>query len=343
MSYLGSSAAPIPVAFAGQQGQAYNGGTNTFTLSRAVARTLDIDLIVNNVVQSPYDGSYTVSGNVVTTAETVSAGVGNVYVIFRDAPVGSFAPIDGSVTPAKLDRSYVPTAGGTMTGPLIAPGLRAAGTPALGFQASSWFIQQEDSIIARSYVCGPDASTYGQWSAYIAKSTGSPLEMIRLGQDGRVFVPQGQLAFPATQNPSSDANTLDDYEEGTWTPVATRVTTAPSVSYGRQVGTYIKIGRMVYANFEIQLTAIATNGAGYNAISGLPFPISSANAAWFDIGGGMKYNTAFSISDTVKLSGGGGQGANAVCFLPAGRSTSEVNENWQPGYVTATIVYQTTA
>ena len=26
------------------------------------------------------------------------------------------------------------------------------------------------------------------------------------------------IAFPATQNASSDANTLDDYEEGTWTP-----------------------------------------------------------------------------------------------------------------------------
>ena len=29
----------------------------------------------------------------------------------------------------------------------------------------------------------------------------------------------GQITFPTTQVPSSDANTLDDYEEGTWTPV----------------------------------------------------------------------------------------------------------------------------
>src|ERR1035437_2045665 len=28
----------------------------------------------------------------------------------------------------------------------------------------------------------------------------------------------GQIKFPASQNASSDANTLDDYEEGTWTP-----------------------------------------------------------------------------------------------------------------------------
>src|SRR4051794_8182039 len=28
----------------------------------------------------------------------------------------------------------------------------------------------------------------------------------------------GQIKFPGTQNPSADANTLDDYEEQAWTP-----------------------------------------------------------------------------------------------------------------------------
>ena len=30
--------------------------------------------------------------------------------------------------------------------------------------------------------------------------------------------PYSSIIFPATQNASSDVNTLDDYEEGTWTP-----------------------------------------------------------------------------------------------------------------------------
>jgi hypothetical protein len=110
MSYIGSSAAPLPVAFAGMQGQSFNGGTNTFTLSRAVSRTLDIDVVINNVAQNPYDGSYSVNGTTLTTAETVSAGVGNVYVIYRDAPIGSFSPIDGSVTTAKIGDSAVTAA-----------------------------------------------------------------------------------------------------------------------------------------------------------------------------------------------------------------------------------------
>ena len=102
MSYLGSSAAPLPVAFAGVNGQSLNGGSNTFTLSRSVAKTTDIELIINNVQQNPYDGSYSVSGNVLTTAEVVSAGVANVYVRYLDAPIASITPPDGTVTYPKL-------------------------------------------------------------------------------------------------------------------------------------------------------------------------------------------------------------------------------------------------
>jgi len=49
------------------------------------------------------------------------------------------------------------------------------------------------------------------------------------------------ITFPATQSASSDANTLDDYEEGTWTPVFTAASTAPTgVTYTTQVGKYTK-------------------------------------------------------------------------------------------------------
>lgn len=46
----------------------------------------------------------------------------------------------------------------------------------------------------------------------------------------------GQIVFPATQNASSNANTLDDYEEGTWTPTvgssARCRTPQPVTAYG---------------------------------------------------------------------------------------------------------------
>ncbi len=120
MSYIGSSAAPLPVAFSGVRTQSFSGtGSQTaFTLSRAVSAVTDIEVVVNNVQQSPFDSSYNISGATLTFSEAPSSGTNNIYVIFRDQPVGSLAPADASITPAKLDRAYVNKAGDTMTGGL---------------------------------------------------------------------------------------------------------------------------------------------------------------------------------------------------------------------------------
>ena len=62
----------------------------------------------------------------------------------------------------------------------------------------------------------------------------------------------GQIQFPATQSPSADANTLDDYEEGTWTPTITFATPGNlSVAYTTQSGSYTKIGRMVFGSCSV--------------------------------------------------------------------------------------------
>ena len=83
------------------------------------------------------------------------------------------------------------------------------------------------------------------------------------------------ITFPATQSASSDANTLDDYEEGTWTPVVAGGSTAGTGTYTLQEGTYTKIGNMVVANCGVTWTA--HTGTGDLTITGLPFTASSAN------------------------------------------------------------------
>jgi hypothetical protein len=76
------------------------------------------------------------------------------------------------------------------------------------------------------------------------------------------------VAFPATQVASSDANTLDDYEEGTWTPVATGLTEVGAVTY---TATYTKIGRVVYINLKVSAATSTTSTANTTYFSGLPF------------------------------------------------------------------------
>jgi hypothetical protein len=92
----------------------------------------------------------------------------------------------------------------------------------------------------------------------------------------------GQITFPATQSASSDANTLDDYEEGTWTP--TFDTSGGNTFTQSGTGIYTKIGNNVTASGIIKWTA-KSGGAGV-AIS-LPFATTSSSL-WR---GGVTYGT----------------------------------------------------
>ena len=111
----------------------------------------------------------------------------------------------------------------------------------------------------------PDGSTWYEALKLIASS-------------GLVSLPLGQLAFPATQNPSSDPNTLDDYEEGTFTPTFTAGTPPTGVTYSTQLGYYTKIGNQVDFYLRIVLTSKGSGGAGNATLAGLPFSANNPGA-----------------------------------------------------------------
>jgi len=77
------------------------------------------------------------------------------------------------------------------------------------------------------------------------------------------------ITFPATQSASTDANTLDDYEEGTWTPTWLGSSTAGSTAYSAQVGRYTKVGRLVSLYFDVAISS--ATGTGSVTIGGVPF------------------------------------------------------------------------
>jgi hypothetical protein len=83
----------------------------------------------------------------------------------------------------------------------------------------------------------------------------------------------GQIKFPAAQNASTDANTLDDYEEGTWTPALTFATPGNlAATYSSQVGNYTKIGRQVTVQFQIVTSGFThTTASGDLTLTGFPF------------------------------------------------------------------------
>jgi hypothetical protein len=104
------------------------------------------------------------------------------------------------------------------------------------------------------------------------------------------------ITFPATQSASTDVNTLDDYEEGTWTPTITAVSGSYTTVTG-QAGSYTKVGRQVTLNWYFVVTNKGTGGGGVN-ISNLPFA-SNASAGNFYAGCG--YDTSQGIAQICSM------------------------------------------
>jgi hypothetical protein len=132
----------------------------------------------------------------------------------------------------------------------------------------------------------------------------------------------GQIKFPATQNASANANTLDDYEEGTWTPAQGSGLTV--VGTFSSSGKYTKIGNMVFLQGLVAgTTSVALTNAGIIA-TGMPFTTTSTV-----VGLGGMTNANGSISGTTNC----GPNTTQLSGSPAITAT---------GTIYFSLTYQTT-
>ena len=130
--------------------------------------------------------------------------------------------------------------------------------------------------LAAPAVAGTTTLTLPATSATLATLT-TPSFATTIGVGGATASASGSgISFPATQSASTDANTLDDYEEGTWTPtLKTTGTNFSSLTYSSQTGDYVKIGSYVYCQFFLQINSVS-GGTGDIQLSGLPFASSGS-------------------------------------------------------------------
>lgn len=174
---------------------------------------------------------------------------------------------------------------------------------------TSWFTTA--ATVARTWTLPDKDGTV----AMTSDITGGGLagSFTTLGATGLVDISgasAGQIKFPATQNASSNANTLDDYEEGTWTIALTIGGSGTGITYSVQTGTYTKIGNRAICAGAMTLSSKGSS-TGAVKISGFPFacgssePSTSATlyiAAWDvnpgDVGGILPAGTTlFAIDD----------------------------------------------
>jgi hypothetical protein len=141
------------------------------------------------------------------------------------------------------------------------------------------------------------------------------------------------ITFPATQSASADANTLDDYEEGTWTVTAVGGTSAGTTTYAARAGNYTKIGNIVTANGYLVISGMTGTG---NMLISLPFVVNeNYNAA----GSVSTYNLDWPQAGSIVVWGVAGN-AYARFHVSADNTTDAIvqtDSNWEALF---TITYQ---
>jgi len=168
-------------------------------------------------------------------------------------------------------------------------GSGASSTPTIRIDATN----SDGTVAGRTAIqaIGGGAGSTESSLAFQTRNSGGTLgERARIDSSGRLLVGtttatanggvlelSGGITFPATAVAASNANTLDDYEEGTFTPVVYGTTTAGAGTYTTQVGAYTKIGNVVHVTIALSWTA--HTGTGSIRISGLPFANGTVSSA----------------------------------------------------------------
>jgi hypothetical protein len=124
---------------------------------------------------------------------------------------------------------------------------------------------------------------------------------------GTLSLRGGQIGFPATQVASSDANTLDDYEEGDTHSITLTPNTSGSITLDSTFNqlAYTKIGRMVHVQGDVVVSAVSSPAGTFLSFS-LPFVAAQlaeisgracGTAVWFDSSPG-EYTVCPIVVDT---------------------------------------------
>lgn len=148
------------------------------------------------------------------------------------------------------------------------------------------------------------------------------------------------ITFPATQSASTNANTLDDYKEGTWTVVVGDGTNNYTAAF--ETGTYTKIGNLVTASGFISWSSIGSAGAGQLRAS-LPFAAVNTNYVRYSAAIGYIRNFD-TVLGTKQITANLDQGVNYLTFWQtndnADPTALPANAQGSPGGVQFSISYQ---
>lgn len=310
MSYIGAQ--PTSAAFITDQ-YSGTGAQTAFTMSVAPATTASILVSVSGVLQDPT--TYSITGTTLNFSSAPPSGTGNISVRYLGIPAAGV-----TTTAYRTVTEFTATAGQTTYTPpsytvgyinVFRNGVRLGSADFTATNGTSVVLATgatvgdlitTESFYVSSVVNAIPAVAGAVNSTYLAAnlSLTTPSVPTTLGVGGVTPASSGAgISFPATQSLSSDANTLDDYEEGTWTPNV--YNSGSSSTFTGKVGYYRKVGSLVTCWFTCDYGNTGTSGTAL-VLSGLPFTIGSfsMNPTWGTWGG----NGAGVYSSVIRSGGG---------------------------------------
>jgi hypothetical protein len=266
------------------------------------------DIIVSNSGET-----WTIDDGVVETAnlggDITTAG----KAILDDADAAAQRTTLGLATVASTG-SY-----SDLSGTPSIPAAADAAPQALGVQAVgvSSDYAREDHVHAM-----PSATDVGAAAVDQTTYVGTTAIALNRSSADQVLTGIQGITFPATQVSSADANTLDDYEEGTFTPTIVGTSVAGTGTYIVQRGSYVKIGDWVFVSFQVIWSG--HTGTGNMRMSGLPFPNSNSENLEGTVN--LRYSDLTSPANTFVVgdidNGGGTQVRLYSCAIATGATAA---------------------
>ena len=306
MSYIGAE--PTTAAFPFDQFSG-DGTTTAFTLTYAPASTTSIVVAISGVVQNP--NLYSVVGTTLTFSPAPPSGTSNIAVLYLGLPViGSSSPgntafLSATDLTATASQTVFASAGSYTPG-FVQVYRNGARLGAADFTATNGTTITLTNAATAGDLVTIEYYTLTSLTNALPLTGGTVTGTVTFNSaitgaaatfSGIVAANGGGIQFPATQVASAGANTLDDYEEGTFTP---SFSSSGSVTYATRTANYIKIGRLVQCTIALQLSAISSP-TGALTITGLPFTNGSGEqfVSAFSIAAARNFASALTITGYI--------------------------------------------
>jgi len=328
---------------------------------------------INGVIQEPTT-DYTVSGTNITFTTAPTAG-DNFFGVAMGEQLAIGTPSDATITAAKLDtailtghtdigaaiadadlllvddgaggtlrktaasriKTYVEASAMAVTGNVTATGtVEPAGDTSAGDNAAIGYTAGEGLILTGQGSTDDITIKNDADTTVLNVATGST--DIEVSAGDLIFGTAGKgICLGVTTN--TDSNTLDDYEEGTFTPTLVAASVSGSISYSAQLGRYIKTGDNVYISIRLITTGIASNSGNIH-IAGLPFTAHASNSAEAYAGYAVGLNITAGHHVSGRVTNGGSIIPLYVWDVSTGTSLMQMSEWTADGDLAINVTYE---